>query len=267
MRAVLIAIADAANRDGEHAHPGINAICESALYSRSHVFDVIKRLVADRWLEVEEEANGRGNATVYRVLMDRLLDPLSNGKGPLGLDPLFEKGSNPEPERVQSVDPSPSYTTDLTTCPPSSTSDATRLANLFADQIAERGNKRPSVTKAWVESMDRLIRIDNRAPERIETVLRWLATASDPVASFWRTNVRSPEKLRERWDQMAEQYRDRVKQHAPPRPIVEAVAPEWRQEVEAMEARLRAGGLTSDEAAELQIRINKLTWEHEPVSG
>lgn len=71
MRAVLIPIADAANRDGDHAHPGKEAIIEGSLYGRSTVTAAINRLIAERWIEVEQWSNGRGQATVYRVLMDR----------------------------------------------------------------------------------------------------------------------------------------------------------------------------------------------------
>jgi hypothetical protein len=71
MRAVLLTIADAANRDGEHAHPGVQAIVEGSLYGRTHVFRTLRKLETEGWLEVEEEGGGRGRAAVYRVRMDR----------------------------------------------------------------------------------------------------------------------------------------------------------------------------------------------------
>jgi hypothetical protein len=71
MRAVLITIADAANRDGDHARPGKDAIVEGSLYGRSMVTRVLARLITERWVEVEEWGAGRGQATVYRVLMGR----------------------------------------------------------------------------------------------------------------------------------------------------------------------------------------------------
>ncbi len=75
MRAVLVTIADAANRDGEHATPGITAMVEGSLYGKSHVSRITKRLVEEGWVEVEEQGNGRGRATVYRVVMDRQTPP------------------------------------------------------------------------------------------------------------------------------------------------------------------------------------------------
>ena len=66
LRAVLVVIADAANRDGEHAHPGIEALIEGSLYSRATVYRALRRLVDDGWLEVEQE-HAPGRATVFRI--------------------------------------------------------------------------------------------------------------------------------------------------------------------------------------------------------
>ena len=54
--------------------------------------------------------------------------------------------------------------------------------------------------------MDRMIRLDDRDPQRIERVLRWLYRGNDKIALFWAPNVRSPVKLRAKWDQIREQY-------------------------------------------------------------
>lgn len=79
MRAVLVTIADAANRDGEHAHPGTAAIVEGSLYSLCHVKRVLRRLVDEGWVDVEEQGGGRGIATTYRVRMDRRQTGSSEG--------------------------------------------------------------------------------------------------------------------------------------------------------------------------------------------
>lgn len=63
--AVLVAIADAANRDGEHAYPGTQAIMDGSGYGRSTVFRALQRLVEWGYLVVEREGRGRGRATVY----------------------------------------------------------------------------------------------------------------------------------------------------------------------------------------------------------
>jgi hypothetical protein len=57
--------------------------------------------------------------------------------------------------------------------------------------------------------MDKLIRIDGREADDVARVIRWLNDGRDEVAQFWQANVRSPRKLREKWDQMREQYERR----------------------------------------------------------
>jgi hypothetical protein len=69
MRAVLLTIADAANRDGAHAHPGLDAMVEGSLYSRRQVIDTAGELVAEGWAVVEQAGGGRARATVYAVPM------------------------------------------------------------------------------------------------------------------------------------------------------------------------------------------------------
>lgn len=68
-RYVLLAIADAANKDGEHSHPGIDTIVEYSLYSRAQVTRIIDTLISEGWLEVQEKRSP-GKATTYRVVMD-----------------------------------------------------------------------------------------------------------------------------------------------------------------------------------------------------
>lgn len=86
-------------------------------------------------------------------------------------------------------------------------SDARRLAEMLAHSLGNReGAKRPTVTAQWVTDMDHLLRLDGRTAKEVEGVIRWLERGADDVAAFWRPNVRSPRKLRARWDQMAEAY-------------------------------------------------------------
>lgn len=104
-----------------------------------------------------------------------------------------------------------------------------RLCELLSWQLKDRGYKNgTTVTEAWVQDMDRLIRIDGREPGQIEAVLHWLHTGSDDVAAFWRTNIRSPKKLRAQWDSMREKYeyeRRRVKpRRETPEEIIARVA-------------------------------------------
>ena len=43
--------------------------------------------------------------------------------------------------------------------------------------------------------MDRLIRLDERTPEQVENAIRW-----SQRDDFWKSNILSPKKLREKYD-------------------------------------------------------------------
>jgi hypothetical protein len=66
-QAVLVAIADAANRDGQNAHPGLAAMIDASGYARSTVFRALDRLVALGYVVIDEQGGGRGMATVYSI--------------------------------------------------------------------------------------------------------------------------------------------------------------------------------------------------------
>lgn len=79
---------------------------------------------------------------------------------------------------------------------------AERLANLLADLIESNGNKRPSVTKKWILTIDRMMRLDERTEEEVEGAIRW-----SQKDEFWLSNILSPEKLRKHFDRMRMQAR------------------------------------------------------------
>lgn len=72
-RAVLLVIADAANSEGEHAHPGLDNIVAQSLYSRAQVLKTTAELEAAGWIRTVERA-APGRATVFDVLMERVSD-------------------------------------------------------------------------------------------------------------------------------------------------------------------------------------------------
>lgn len=67
MRAVLIGVADAANADGEHAHPGLANLAAFSLYSRRQVQTTLALLVAEGWLSIVEQGGGKGKATEFAL--------------------------------------------------------------------------------------------------------------------------------------------------------------------------------------------------------
>lgn len=75
--------------------------------------------------------------------------------------------------------------------------DVLRLADLLADQVATYATARPKVTKAWLSTLDRMIRLDERTPQQIEHAIMW-ATQDD----FWYRNVMSPTALRKNYERL-----------------------------------------------------------------
>lgn len=88
--------------------------------------------------------------------------------------------------------------------------DAIRLAELLFSQILKQqpdsklqalnNGRRAETVNRWAEDIEKLKRIDKRHPERIEQVIIW-ATAD----SFWKGNILSGLKLREKWDTLVAQ--------------------------------------------------------------
>lgn len=111
LRAVLHTVADAANPEGQHAHPGLEAVCRGSLYGRRQAVTLLGELVAEGWLSVEAEGGGRSNATTYRLSMEPR--PLGNSamaateaaetvqSAPLNGAMAAAKGCNLAPETVQ----------------------------------------------------------------------------------------------------------------------------------------------------------------------
>lgn len=88
--------------------------------------------------------------------------------------------------------------------------EAARLCTLLADRIEANGYRRPTVSRDWIRSMDRMIRIDGREPWQIERAIEW-ALADD----FWSMNIRSPQKLREHYDRLRAQATREQRASAP----------------------------------------------------
>lgn len=85
---------------------------------------------------------------------------------------------------------------------PGSSTDAERpeidaLVFLLADLIEANGSKRPASTTKARDAVRLMIDRDNRTPAQIEWVIRW-CQADD----FWKTNILSMPKLREKFDQL-----------------------------------------------------------------
>jgi len=83
----------------------------------------------------------------------------------------------------------------------SSDSVEVRLAEFLLGKIISRNPKfkKPKNIQSWAKQIDYMIRLDNRTPEEIREIIEWCQ--KDP---FWRGNILSTAKLREKFDQLVE---------------------------------------------------------------
>jgi hypothetical protein len=86
-----------------------------------------------------------------------------------------------------------------------------QLSELLLNLIMKRREtfKRPNLQK-WAQHINLMIRKDKRSYEEIESVIRW-----SQENQFWRNNILSTRKLREKFDRLALQMTDDKNQQAP----------------------------------------------------
>ena len=107
-------------------------------------------------------------------------ETLSLGEGEKGRRGEGEKGETAETEQV---DP-PRF-------------DVLRLCDILVNRIEGNGSKRPTVTKAWRDAARLMLDRDGRTVDEVVKVIDWCQ-----ADEFWRGNILSMPKLREKFDQL-----------------------------------------------------------------
>lgn len=75
--------------------------------------------------------------------------------------------------------------------------DVEYLCVFLADRIQANGSKRPRITKDWRDQARLMIDTDHREPAKAENLIRWCQQDI-----FWRKNILSMGKFREKYDQL-----------------------------------------------------------------
>lgn len=114
-----------------------------------------------------------------------------------------EQPSPPAPADAQETTPAP---------------DVEAICNHLADRIEANGARRPTITKTWRKDARLLLHKDGYTPQQIHWLIDWCQTDT-----FWRTNILSMTKLREKFEQL------KLKALAETQPVVS----KRQQEVEA----------------------------------
>ena len=228
LRLVLLTIADAANRDGECARPGMGAIIEGALYSEGHCRRAIARLEAEGWLE-QTERPGPGKVAEFRipgVATDNAAHSARRSDDNAAQTPRKRRANGAHPDARRSTGPSLLETDNglRTTRDLALPSPVAELCNYLADRIAqyrEDPDARPAVGDSWLRDMRLLV---ERGPAKrakpaalgpelvrrcIDFIFDDLARPEGRGAFCWAANIRSPGALRDHWDQLADESRKR----------------------------------------------------------
>lgn len=75
--------------------------------------------------------------------------------------------------------------------------DVSRICDLLADLIETNGSKRPVIGKAWTDAARLMIDTDKRPLGEIVALIQWCQKSA-----FWRANILSMSKFREKYDQL-----------------------------------------------------------------
>lgn len=116
--------------------------------------------------------------------------------------------SHPDPGAIAGAialplpDPNPTrpLPTQETSAPPPPRLDVERLCEHLAERVAEDGSKRPTIGKAWQDAARLMLDRDGRTEAEVHAAIDWCQDHA-----FWRSNVLSMPKLREKYDQLRKQ--------------------------------------------------------------
>lgn len=220
-RLVLLAIADQARDDGTDAWPSVPRLAAKAHVSERTVQRSIRALAELGEIEIVE-GGGRHRPNQYRVVMTIQTASESQGNQPVNPDTTVTVSDTDTPSDCHPSDchpfpETPSTTAETPSNPagngdtgvtrtihnpskkPSSSEpsrlDVERLCTHLADRIERNGSKRPTVGKGWRTAARLLLDADKRTEQQVHNAIDWCQESE-----FWRGNILSMPKLREKYD-------------------------------------------------------------------
>jgi hypothetical protein len=96
--------------------------------------------------------------------------------------------TRPDPSRPQ---------VNTSSSEPTARPDVEELCSLLADLIEGNASKRPTLTKAWRDAARLMLDRDERELDKTRNLIRW-----SQADGFWRKNILSMAKFRQRYDQL-----------------------------------------------------------------
>lgn len=206
----------------------IEALVQNGKEGREAVRAAVAELVEAKYLKLERmHSEGRLRGSTYV-----LNDPQGDGflvaqkpavEGPVSGAPEKRAPRNPSTKNTSSLEDQETSSSGAASDP---RPEVIELCNYLADAIERNGSRRPVIGKRWFDACRLMLDTDKREPEKVRRAIDW--SQADP---FWRSNILSMPKLREKYDQLrlaalrqAEEPKDkpqpvRAYVSPPPRPL------------------------------------------------
>jgi hypothetical protein len=202
VKAVLLALASFA-RAGHDAYPSVATLAEAAGVDRRTAQRALAAAERDGYLERHERERPDGGQTSTRYVLQDGRRTSRGGRRarPGGVVKPAAPPVTPAPPEAVAVDQE--QLTGAKALQPSRVETfgarhAGYLCDLMADSVERRTGRRPTVTRTWLASARLLVDGPNGpSAEAVREVIAWVEQDE-----FWRANVLSMPKLRERWDQL-----------------------------------------------------------------
>lgn len=202
---VLVALADWADEEGS-CFPGVPTIAKRVGSVESAVRENLARLKRAGLIVEERRTRPNGSRTSNRYWLQMSgvvnLAPESGGGdlAPESVEPSAgirggqepESGGPPNPQVNHQGNPQHVGGAAVTPMGPWYS-----LCQMLVDAIVANGSKRPTITKAWLDAARLLVERDHRTPQQVANMIAW-----SQQHEFWRANILSMPKLREKYDQM-----------------------------------------------------------------
>lgn len=213
---VMLALADVAGGEDDpydHAYPSVERVMKMTKLSRRTVQRALRDLEADGYVRTTGKHDwGGGKFTnIYRIETGRQDDAPVTDDAPRGVTGGINGASpvtpNPSLNTVTEKVAEGSSHAVASDFPPEVAQVASALHSMIV-VVFECPPTRYPITPAWHKEIERMHRLDGVPFDAILACIKWLEAGQTRSSRFWRTNIRSAKKLREKFDVMRAQARD-----------------------------------------------------------
>ncbi|AVH58409.1 MULTISPECIES: hypothetical protein [Streptomyces] len=186
------------DRTAADVEADLRALTESSLITR-YTLNRKPYMVVNGWRE--HQRINRPTKSRFPAPEDADSPPTSGNAPSVDTHAQLSEDSRPERNREQGKeqgtgnrDSSPELAT-RDTDPTPEREDVEQLCTHLADRIEANGSKRPTITKAWRNAARLMLDKDGRTPQQVHAAIDWCQDSE-----FWRSNVMSMPKLRDKYD-------------------------------------------------------------------